>query len=309
MADGLRRDASEGLEDAFLALLLLMCRKLQRIHLQTPVEFTLTQVSAVIDWAVEDPDSQASIVRPRPLQRVHEIAVERWDTEGTTRMAQIAAVLQLPALATLRGTNLEIDDPPSPSSLVPSTLKWLHLEFSLLSAAGVDWLLARCPSLEKLYVHWGGPIVGVCSIEYDKISAAIDRRGRNLQFLRLDPAYTDPTDVGPLPIGSLQQVASLRTLTLPGDALFGDQADTEDEHSTLLTDLLPFSLETLRITQADDDDAEYHDELLWSVVTDERFAALKTIRINRSEAFSEDFSGSAWDDSGSNRFWVVLKRQ
>lgn len=100
-------------------------------------------------------------------------------------MEDIASILRLPALTTMRGEMLDIRSSPGSGPVAPSTLKKLHLSRSLVTVAGLDWVLACCPSLETLYVHWCSATVGLCEIEYHHLFAAINQRGKNLRALKL----------------------------------------------------------------------------------------------------------------------------
>lgn len=308
----LQTGMEEGWEDADYALLLWLCTNLKKWELDSPHPVEESLVFAAIREAVADQTLVSSEQTPRPLQHVREIKIEHGDTENSTDLGNISDVLRLPALDTFRGRMLSCDhDTTSFPQSLRSSIKRLFLDFSLIDGNGLRTLLTACSDLETLSIQWGSSIVGPARIEYDRMGQALRQYGRKLKTLRLRPeeaeTFEDDEDSYP-PLGSLKQLTLLRTLTLPYVALFGGADLSGDRSPIWLRDVLPASLKTLRIADADVEEDEVLDAQLLEVMKDEQFEDLSTIRVSRGEPFSETAQNVGWDDSESNKYWVVLKR-
>ncbi|KAK4957501.1 hypothetical protein LTR10_005466 [Elasticomyces elasticus] len=296
LRDHLRLALARGIEDAEIALLLLLISNLR-----------LLDISA----SFHAKDSLAmSVIQHRPLQHLSEVKVSHSDTEGSSSMDGSVALLQLPALNTFRGRMIDCNSESS-ALLAPirSTLKRAFFTMSLLDAVGLQRLLVACPDLETLSVHWGSATVGISSIEYALFGQALRDHGKRLKNLHLKPedaeVFDDSLDSDP-PLGSLKELAVLRLLNVTHHALCG----TTGTAPGYLAQTLPYSLRTLRIADAQVDDEDWNEELL-DVMRDDSFSELSTIRVQRGDGFtlSAEAKEAGWKDEESNRFWVVLKKQ
>ncbi|KAK5717829.1 hypothetical protein LTR15_008670 [Elasticomyces elasticus] len=259
------------------------------------------------------------MIQHRPLHQLSEVNVEHWDTEDSSSMDGLVALLQLPALDTFRGRAIDCNAESS-TLLAPvhSTLKRVFLYMSLLDDGGLQNLLLACPDLETLSVHWGPETIGETSIDYSAIGQALREHGHKLKSLHLTPEDVDfPEDMDiNSPLGSLTELTALRFLDVTYHALCAAK-DTSPDH---LRRILPHSLRTLRIDAKDassgEDDKEadetnHFDLQLLEIMRDEHFGDLSTITVERGGTFtlSEEAKAAGWNDDESGESGSVLKRQ
>lgn len=317
LREGLLQRLKEGFEDAELAVLLSLCYKLEVLHFYTPFEDTLVSRVMAEGLAVA-PSSLLDEDDKRPFRHIRDVHVEHCDTEYASGFDELIPLLKLPALHTLRGWALQVDEGMQSAARLTSTVKRILLEDSLVDAEGLEGLLPVCPALEVLSIHWGSATVGDCEMDFDRMAAAINRHGSRLRTLILRPEEAEG-DERRSSLGSLKSLRELRVLEIWGPVLFGYFGEDDRPPSTHLVDILPCTLNTLEITPVDDEHAELQDEMFWTLMNDGRYQELTTIRVNRNKLFSQDLAESDWDDSESNNFWddeswsssfwIVLKRE
>lgn len=191
-----------------------------------------------------------------------------------------------------------------------------HLSASILDAEGIARILRACPALRLLSVQWGHSTVGYCEIQFDQIADYLNRYGNELRRLTLDVQQDSCFDASDepfyRPFGRLRDMNNLQQLNVPEVGLFGLD-DEEDEGypnfaEPMLVETLPLSLERLKIVECNGDEEKLDSQLV-HLMSDPRFTKLKAIRVNRGKRFTRDARQLGWDDSKSNRFWVVLLRE
>ena len=306
--DGVER----GLEEAELSLLLCLCVNLKFWETESCYRFEETTVPKVIREAEVNQGADGEVPTMQPLQHLREVDIAHADTEGYMELTELEGIFQLPALETFRGRMLKCDSLTELSEGLRSKVKQIYLESSLIDGFGLQTLLHACPDVQTLSLHWGNSMVGVSRLDFDAMGDALRQHGTHVSTLRLraGEAFTLDSNAETLPpLGDLKPLTSLRTLTVPYAALLGGSDVASEQPQEWLQEVLPSSLKTLRVTDANNDYWEEFDEQLMEVLRDERFEALSTIRINRPEAFTEDAEEVGWDESGTNKFWVVLKRK
>lgn len=320
------QELEEGVEDAEIALLLLLSPKLRLLDFSAAFRISQSLTVAVVQLAHPVNGQEGELARP--LQLLSEVRVGYDDTEDALDVGDVAATLQLPALETFRGRMIACDHESTGAILkLKSQLKRLYLESSLLDALGLERLMVACPSLETISMHWGSAIVGASEIEYTRIGQALRRHGSKLKNLRFKPEQAESFDEDidrDSPLGSLKELESLRLLAVPYAALCGARPATDPNY---LLRNLPTSLRTLNIADAevpkvDESDIESSDEdeedaddtnaldmQLIQVMQDEKFTELSTIRVQRAGGFtlSAMAEEAGWADKGG-RFWIMLKR-
>ncbi|KAK4902213.1 hypothetical protein LTR27_001116 [Elasticomyces elasticus] len=308
LRDHLRLQLARGVEDAEIALLLLLVPNIRLLDIS--VSFHVKESLAM------------SVIQQGPLQHLSEVKVSHSDTEGSSSIDGLVALLRLPALDTFRGRMIDCNSESS-TLLEPirSTLKRVFFNMSLLDAVGLQRLLVACPDLETLSVHWGSATVGDSSIEYRAIGQALRNHGTKLKNLHLKPedaeVFDDSLD-SDSPLDSLKELAALRLLNVPYHALCA----TTGTVPKYLVQVLPYSLRTLRIADAEEsssveDDEDSNEEAflldlqLLEVMRDNNFSDLSTIRVQRGDGFTltAEAEEAGWNDDESNNYWVVLKKQ
>ncbi|KAK6434334.1 hypothetical protein LTR95_009487, partial [Oleoguttula sp. CCFEE 5521] len=147
-------------------------------------------------------------------------------------------------------------------------------------------LLDICPALDALFLYWSHPNWCDSAVSWEETSAAISRGGHNLQRLELLSQVNYKPEGSYL--GSMQDASNLLDLTATSSILFGLQYEHETIYNEVsrLTLILPFSLQVLEVVQGDESDDAWHDQVLWTLMTDARFAAPGLIIVHRSRAFS-----------------------
>lgn len=252
-----------------------------------------------------------------------------------------SSLLGLPSLNAYHGwlSNDAIAGIPTPGFC--SQLSTLRIQSWELEANRVSILLSACPQLRTLDIRWYN-YFGLSEqqegfanpLQFDRIAALLVKKAAQLQTLRLDTCdYVDQARLRMQRLTSLRDLNELRHLDLPIEALFpnsvneaesdsdeeptlGEDSDDDEEGGTTtetsmeaLTDMLPFSLRTLKIMDdwGEENDAERLDEQLGHLMADDRFSELRSIRIRRSIAFDDDLVPGGWKLS-KNRYWVMLKR-
>ncbi|KAF3015019.1 hypothetical protein E8E14_009056 [Neopestalotiopsis sp. 37M] len=199
------------------------------------------------------------------LPRLRALYAQHWDTENAADMWRLMPELFQVGAATLETfTGLSNDwslgfsdamTEPSDSTtatVAHNTLKDLTLENAVFDQPGLGRLLAACPRLTALRIHWGD----ACASDSDELDvpgtgwAIRQHSAATLEILMLNHidhvAYGEVTEG----IGSLQSMKRLRKLYLTHDLLAGvatgDSNGQGNPHSRdALVRLLPASLEEL----------------------------------------------------------------
>ncbi|KAJ8611354.1 hypothetical protein MRB53_038024 [Persea americana] len=308
-------------EDAELAMLFCKCRKLQVLSFTAayfPDQGILAQILNELASARAGAAGKAS-VSAHPL--LHEINFAHEDTEEFTSISTLTGFLRLPELRIFRcyGVDLVEEDEDANVELVhlPSQIQEISLREPVVDGPGLERLLRAAPHLQILDVVCGSHTISCPDFSFRSIGPFLTSHAHNLRKLKFDHEYSEVSEADDRgqPISSLKSLEVLEHLTLPFDGLFGDDEFSIDPDvggaEDHLVDLLPHSLQTLRILRANGDgDPELRDRQLEGLMHDEAYKALHTIRINRSEAFSLDLQESEWNVMPeSSRWWQVLKRR
>lgn len=199
------------------------------------------------------------------LPKLRKLYAQYWNPEGAADMWNLMPELLQVGATTLESFtghsndwSLEFSDAttePSDSTTLTvahNTLKDLTLENAVFSQPGLGRLLAACPRLTALRIHWGG----ACTSDSDELDvpgtgrAIRQHSAATLEVLLLHHrdhvAYREVTEG----IGSLQSMKRLRKLYLTHDLLTGvatrDSNGRGNPHDRdALVRLLPASLEEL----------------------------------------------------------------
>ncbi|KAK5713883.1 hypothetical protein LTR17_017382 [Elasticomyces elasticus] len=319
-----------GVEDARLALLLLLAPNVQYLEISASSGVYRSLVMSVLRLGRVCRDLGSSThAFVRPLQRLAEVKITHSDREGCLNIDDLLPLMQLPMLDILRG-NMIACNSQSTHHLSPhsSSLKKIYLDWSLLDGVGLERLLAACPELETLSMHWAPATAGIPAFKNPSLGRALRSNGSRLTNLRLNPRDAErDSHERDSPLGILREVESLRLLDVTYHALFGHNPKTRPSY---LKQILPFSLCALRIAGAgsaktrevldneSDDDAEDSrlatvsvlDVQLVELMQDTKFAELSLIKVQRRDGFT--LAGQArdlgWSDA-SGRFGVILKKR
>ncbi|KAK6418922.1 hypothetical protein LTR95_017135, partial [Oleoguttula sp. CCFEE 5521] len=318
----------KGSTDADVALLLLMCSKLEVLHYCPPESFEKTLVHGAFRFSSMGPSEAAlsafNSCSETSLQCLREIVLQpaRWDTgvkagwislesiglAGGYAIRQLTPILQLSKLSILKVESLCLHSPHTQYLPKMPTLRYLSVTSACFDSTGVSRLLDQCPALHTLLLYWGHPNWCDGIPTWDEISAVIARKPNDIRCLEL--LHVDGATAGEC-IGDMQDAGSLRDFTVTSSILFGLQYEHETIYNeeSRLTMILPYSLQILGIVQADENDATWHDQVLWTLMTDARFKTLDTIVVHRSRAFSVDVKSSSWELDASDSTRIVLQRE
>jgi len=295
----------------------------------------ITETEQLALGGKSDEGSHASM-----LSNVSEICVESppGPEDGySLRPCDSAALLALPSLRSYHGwfpnsaiAGLSLRD--SASSLVT-----LRIDTWELHADSIAAILRYCPQLKVLDIRWFNYLClseeddsSSNPLQFGGLAASFVESAKQLHTLRLNTSdFIEKHRLRTQRLSSLAELDRLRYLEAPIETLLPnsvDEAESDSDEEPMLSDggddedtpadivslaeMLPSSLRTLKIMDdwGEEDDAERLDEQLRFIMTDERFAELRSIRVRRTIRFDDELVPEGWD-LGGNRYWVVLKRK
>ncbi|KAF2216675.1 hypothetical protein CERZMDRAFT_80730 [Cercospora zeae-maydis SCOH1-5] len=255
----LLRDLRAGQGYASLTLLLTVCKKVRHIDLKLWPGWKETTTGRLLQAAgTFSADSLApGFIAPYSLlPELTQYTLAHGDSEGCTLIEDVQNLLCHPSLLTLRGRSLSLqEDELRDFSVRRSNLRVIELTHSLLDAAGIAEMLAVCPKLENLSIHWGSLTVGDCIIDWPSIGNSLRHSGRRLSTLRLEPRDAFQFDEASFdtsypPLGDLTPLSMLRVLQLPAMCLAGlNFPRAQGFDIAAISDLLPSSLQEIEILE------------------------------------------------------------
>jgi hypothetical protein len=132
-----------------------------------------------------------------------------------------------------------------------SNLEKLRLDRSLIDSAGFVDILSRYERLQSLIIIWGSPGWTILEngVGLDELGQALRSKAQYLEYLDLDPSRCTHNQTLPSPgrIGSLRELANLKTLRIGPDVLIGASGEPGAEDALPLYSVLPLSLEHLHL--------------------------------------------------------------
>ncbi|KAI4593833.1 hypothetical protein KJ359_008874 [Pestalotiopsis sp. 9143b] len=304
LAEKIIGDAEEEEIGSDYSFILLLVPNIERLDLACWYGMDLTMHDLI--KGTRDSSNGAAV----PLGRLREIWLRHGDTEGCTTLEPLG-LLALPTLRTLRGHALEWTTELQPE-IDPETeetddekqyaprlaLEHIDLKWSLCNEESLENMISRCPDLKTLRIEWGSATVGVDDdLNFDGIGHVLREFGGKLEELMLDCRrafmYEDLGEAT-FEIGSLRELSRLRTLVLPHNILVGQGKDTADRKPLKLQDVLPTSLETLRLFEVHHDERALDDQL-YEMITSKKWDNLrKVIMLGREDPFYHDLAEYGW---------------
>lgn len=245
-----------------------------------------------------------------------EVRIRHYDTEGTARIADIHRLLA-PTVEKLRGWALSWEmtagDQAWGLELLPR-LRYIELVEGVINDVGLADMLARCPGLRVLHITWGSPIRDSNhALDFTRMGEALRRHGaieRLVWNCLEDFSYCQGDAVGRL--GSLRELTRLRVLIVPQDVLIGDDDPDLDEGEPLplpLDQVLPVSIERLRLLSCQDDEEELDKQVVSLIRDGSPFTSLRRIQMKRSEEFSGGNAEEFGFELFHNRDKMVLTKK
>lgn len=260
---------------------------------------------------------------------LRELRTHYWDTEGAADMWNL-----MPELFQVGATTLETfwghandwspelgdaaaELPNNTTTVMVSheTLRDLTLQMSLFDAPGLAHLLAACPRLTSLRLHWGDACIRDFSeLDLPETGRAIrEHAAARLEVLALNPGdhsdYVRVTEG----IGSLQSLQRLRKLHLSHDVLAGVVDGSADGlvsplDKDALARLLPASLEELYLEarRSPPPPLILAAQVQWLVGGYSEFPKLWRVELGGLDLAGFDLRG--WTDYGWTATVVNLKR-
>ncbi|KAI1874554.1 hypothetical protein JX265_004762 [Neoarthrinium moseri] len=253
-------------------------------------------VTAFFDGAASSDEAQETQV-----PHLRELRLRHWSGENTTRITHVQRLLQssvekLYACA----INWEVDPNSGegrPLAVGPQlSLKHVDLVDATINGPGLDDMLQRCPDLITLSIVWGDPSrMPTFPLDFNAIGAALRQHARGLEKLTLDCSeelsYTQGHSEGRL--GPLSELPKLKVLVVAQDVLVGEDEEEGEEEPLSLDQVLPSSLEILRLLTCQDDE-ENLDEQLVDLIKGGRLSKLRRVQMKRNEDFAGDAAELGW---------------
>lgn len=304
LAEKIIADAEEEEPGSDYSFILLLVPNIERLDLVCWYGIDLTMYDLIKE--TRNSSKGASV----PLGRLREIGLRHGDTEGCTTLEPLG-LLALPTLRTLRGhamewtTELQPEMDPEAEEIDDEkqyaprlALKHIDLTWSLCNEESLENMISRCPDLKTLRIEWGSATVGADDdLNFDGIGHVLREFGGKLEELTLDCRsafmYEDLGEVT-FEIGSLRELSCLRTLVLPHNILVGQGKETADRKPLKLQDVLPTSLETLRLFEVHHNEWALDDQL-YDMITSKKWGNLrKVIMLGRVTPFYHDLAEYGW---------------
>ncbi|KAM3424897.1 hypothetical protein BST61_g6872 [Cercospora zeina] len=255
----LLRDLRAGQGYASLTLVLTVCKNIRHMDLKLWPGWKDTSIGRILQAAGTFSAQSLAPGFTAPyslLPNLTQYTLTHGDSEGCTLMDEVQNLICHPSLHVLRGKSLSLQEDELQDFLVRrSNLRVIELTDSLLDAAGIADLLAACPRLEDLSIHWGSLKVGDCIIDWPSIGDSLRSFGRRLTRLRLEPndafQFDEASfDTVHFPLGNLTPLSRLQVLQLPAMCLLGlNLLRAQGFDIAGVSDLMPSSLQEIEILE------------------------------------------------------------
>lgn len=257
----------------------------------------------------------------KPLSKLEEFRISMQDTEYAVHLRHLQQLFLLPQLRIFRGRavnlNTTLSSTAGHSPRLSSSLRHLHLSYSLAEASGIRDMLRTCPGLRTLDICWGPSTVGDSHLDFGQIGEALRAHGTGLEVLDLDCReafwYEEGETTGEL--GDLRALQRLRHLGLHLDILLGSEeelsgldkvADEEDGSVAggndakgdpvsrdSLEPLLPDSLESLRLYRGYEE-KEWVEKSVQGVISSQRLTKLRKVQLDGAAELGLEFNRTGW---------------
>ncbi|KAK6066217.1 hypothetical protein SCUP234_12201 [Seiridium cupressi] len=232
------------------------------------------------------------------ISQLSELRLRHWSGENTTRITQVQQLLR-DSVEKLQacGINWEIhpDSGQGRPTCIASRLRLKNIEIvdSTINGTGLDDLLGRCPELATLRIVWGSSSrMPTFPLDFGVMGDAIRRHAKRLHTLALDCtedlSYTQGNSGGR--VGSLRELTRLKTLVIAQDMLVGDE---DGEGTFRLDQVLPDSLETMRLLTCQENEEDL-DEQLTGLIQEGSMPKLRRLQLKRDEEFTGDAAELGW---------------
>lgn len=296
---------SEGFDSAFV-LLLLPNLELLEIEVRGELDYEMCDLVDEIRADASGP--------PIALGRLRELRIRHSDTEDADTLKP-QGLLTLPTLRTLRGWSVQWgglypdDRADGHVETHSECLSVEHVDFSwsLCDGFSLSAMLFHCPDLKTLRIEWGPSTVGCDdNLDFSDMGDALRKHGGNLERLTLDIReafmYEEGESTGR--IGSLRELSKLKYIALTHDMLVGEDdgsdEDSDDEssgpkeRSLQLGEVLPVSLEELRLYTCEGEEGHLDDQL-HEIIAGKKLTNLRKVVMEcRKTSFRHDLSESGW---------------
>lgn len=270
------------------------------------------------------------------LGRVRILKMVCANQDEMTDLGDHAVFLRLPALEEVYGRWLMCYPGSDFQGITSLSLRRIDLDDTTTDGPGLGKLLQACPCLGSLALHWifgfsgtnGHVFITSKQVElYRPIGDALRAHGRSLTTLQLGVGSKD-TWYGPnddtdddgdndyrpsTAIGSLRELDALQFLSAPVTVLFGDLRRAQTEQLSIqLSDVLPASLETLRIPTCDSLTEEVTKglgaQMMSLLQADSQFRQLQKIGVESTKALMSQIDATGWRESTAEKGWQILER-
>lgn len=296
----------QGLQDAQISLLVLLCRKLRRLCLQLPY------LSEGVDCILIETFRAAACSQAGPgddtaqFSRLREIHLAHWDTENTTNISKCTAFLGPSTLHTLVLEQIDWED--GKLDGIRCSAQNVILKNSLIDAEGLEDLLKTCSNAKRLSIVFGEALYGDVHIDFAAFASVLQEHGADLVALKLDcEDALGPHDDSEAYLGSLSALKTLEHLAVPPRALFVRQTwegQPDPDHiapefandASWLVHTMPTSLKTLEVLESyEDRDPELHEAQISELMHHPSFTALETVIIYaREKPLPASLDQSGW---------------
>ncbi|KAK4895317.1 hypothetical protein LTR27_006660 [Elasticomyces elasticus] len=307
LAYRLRWELEQGIEDAETAMLMLMMPGLRLLELRCPHGYVHSLVHAVLPHAF--------------LAELIEVSVSS-ESSYPLFLVDLAPLIQLPTLRSFKGDNVsahEVSTKVIGRGIPP--LKQLHLDSCPLDENSFEAVLHTYPGLESLF--WSADANMSYHTRYNKIGVILRSSGLGMKDLHISVGSTDYDHLFPGPsasLGNLRELASLQHLHVTYGGLLGEPSDASLSH---LTNILPFSLQTLFIAKVEShelgrsydmyiniDAASNFDLNILELLQDERYCGLRSVKFERQGAFKfrDEATEAGWKLSAISKLNSLCKQ-
>jgi len=218
------------------------------------------------------------------LQQVQQVCLQHGDVEEVFDLAEAQMILSLPNVFRVLGDGVGMPEGSDHAWRMPKcpNMREVGLDLATVNVHGFNALLCTYENLETLRIECADPeedmyVPSEC--DYAAMGHILRQYGTklvNLKILGLEDEDDPEFRTG---MGSLAELTSLRTLTLPYQALYGDASEYNQRHATWLQQVLPSSLESLEILLVDPDVPEILNEQVKALLSDRRFTELITVHV------------------------------
>uniref|UniRef100_A0A8H7KEM3 Leucine-rich repeat domain-containing protein n=1 Tax=Bionectria ochroleuca TaxID=29856 RepID=A0A8H7KEM3_BIOOC len=262
----------EGIDDAFMVLILLWASHLVEFHFTVPLIGSLSQdgdeqltLGFVSQVARRLRDSPKDAMLDRfPLARLQSVQYKHWDTEFGVQGQFAAPFFYLPNLRTFFGYRIEMTRPSNEESdeddddiqsayltefpVGTSTVEDIILNFSDMCLEALQTFIRACRRLRTFALDYGN-VLDTREVDSSRLAELLVARADSLQNLALDWGDSPTLEItaqGPLEIEQcFRQLHRLEYLELPLYMLCEDGELDGQTFISLNSQLLPKSLRCL----------------------------------------------------------------